>query len=119
MRYYAAFFGAALNILLNLLLIPTYSAMGATVATFVSYFAVFIIRLITTGRILPFKQEWPRWSINTALALLLSGAVTLANGDHGAVMWGLACVLFVLIAAFNAKAVIELLRDGRRMLKGR
>ncbi len=113
-----ALVGALLNVALNLLLIPAYGAMGASVATFIAYFAVFILRLITTRHLIPFRQEWPRWVVNTALSLLLAGAVTLTGGDHGGVMWGLSGVLFVLMLAFNAKAVIEVLRDGRRMLRG-
>ena len=111
--------GAGVNVLLNLWWIPRWGAMGASIATLVSYFAVFVIRLVTTARIIPFKQEWPRWILNTALSLLLAGAVTLAEGDHGAVLWGLAAVLFVLIVAVNIKAIKDLLTSGLRMVRRR
>ncbi len=114
-----ALVGALSNVALNLLLIPIYGAMGASVATFIAYFAVFILRLVTTRRLIRFKQEWPRWVVNTALSLLLAGAVMFTDGDHGGVMWGLSGVLFAAMLAFNARAVIEVLRDGRRMLRGK
>ena len=109
-----AFVGAALNILLNLLLIPDWGAAGASLATFVAYFAVFILRLVTTRRLIPFRQEWGRWIVNTILILALAAAVTLTGGDHGAVLWGLAGVLFAALLAFNARAVLEILRGVLR-----
>ncbi len=114
-----ALVGALLNVALNLLLIPIGGAMGASIATFIAYFTVFILRLVTTRRLICFRQEWGRWTVNTVLSLLIAGAVTLTGGDHGGVMWGAACLLFVLMLGFNAKAVVEVLRDGRRMLTGR
>ncbi len=114
-----ALVGALLNVALNLLLIPIYGAMGASVATFIAYFAVFILRLATTRRLIPFRQEWPRWVVNTALSLALAGAVTLTGGDHGGVMWGLAAVLYAILFAFNARAVLGVLRSGKQMLRGK
>ncbi len=112
-----AFVGAALNILLNLLLIPSWGAMGASLATFAAYFAVFILRLMTTHRLIPFRQEWGRWMVNTLLTLALAAAVTLTGGDHGAVLWGAAGALFAAMLAFNARAVLEVLRGMLRGLR--
>ncbi len=113
--------GAGLNILLNFLWIPVWGAMGASLATLVAYFAVFLLRLATTRRLIPFQQEPLRWMINTALSLLLAGAVTLSGSDryHGAVVWGAACLLFALLLLVNAKAVMEVLRDAKGILRGR
>lgn len=111
-----ALVGAGLNVALNLLLIPAYSAMGASIATFVAYFVVFILRLITVRRLIPFRQEPGRWIINTVLSLLLAGAVTLTVGDHGGVMWGVACILFVAMVTVNARAVLEVLRSGKALI---
>lgn len=48
--------GAAVNILLNLLLIPTrLGIQGAVIATFASYFLVFIIRSKNARNLLPFR----------------------------------------------------------------
>ncbi len=113
-----AFVGAGLNVLLNLLLIPLWGAMGASVATLASYFVVCIIRLITTRRLIPFTQELGRGLANTLLIAALTAAVTLTGGDHGAVMWGAAAVVYAAMLAINARAMLEVLRDGRRMLRG-
>ncbi len=112
-----ALVGAVLNVALNLLLIPGWGAMGASLATFVSYFTVFVLRLITTRRLIPFDQEWRRWTVNTALTLALAASVSLTDTLSPILMWGAVVLLFGGMVAFNARAVIEVLRDARRMLK--
>ena len=76
--------GAVLNVALNLLLIPPFGAMGASVATFASYFAVCLLRLVTGRRLIPFKGEWGRLIGNTLLMGVLTVIVTLSerNVDH-------------------------------------
>lgn len=111
--------GAVLNVVLNLLLIPRFDAMGASVATFVSYFAVCLLRLVTGRRLIPFKGEWGRLAVNTALVGGLAAAVTLTGTYSPLLTWGGAAVLFVFLLGFNVKPVRELLRDAKRMLKGR
>ena len=66
---------------LNLLLIPPFGAMGASVATFASYFAVCLLRLVTGRRLIPFKGEWGRLAVNTLLMGALTAVVTLSEGD--------------------------------------
>lgn len=51
-----AMIGALLNIGLNLLLIPSeLGVQGAAIATFASYFVVFVIRAVDARRFIPFK----------------------------------------------------------------
>ncbi len=112
-----AFVGAGLNVLLNFLLIPIWGAIGASVATFVSYFVVCILRLLTTRRLIPFKQELLRGLCNTLLLGALTATVSLTGTDYAVVMWCAAGGLWAAMLAFNLKAVLELLRSGRRMLR--
>ncbi len=109
--------GAVLNVVLNFLLIPRFDAMGASVATFVSYFAVCILRLVTGRRLIPFKSEWGRLTVNTLLVGGLTVAVTLTGTYSPLLTWGGAAVLFVLLLGFNMRPVLELLRDAKRMLR--
>ena len=113
--------GAVLNIALNLLLIPPFGAMGASVATFASYFAVCLLRLVTGRRLIPFKGEWGRLVGNALLMGVLTVIVTLSerNADAILLMYGGAAGVFVLIVAFNIRPILELLRDGKRMLRNR
>lgn len=114
-----ALLGALLNVALNFLLIPIWSAMGASVATFAAYFAVFVLRLVTVRRFIAFRQETGRWMLNTALSLGLAATVSLTEGGYAGVMWVASGILLAVMLACNAKAVLEVLRDGRRMLRGR
>ena len=113
--------GAVLNVALNLLLIPPFGAMGASVATFASYFAVCLLRLVTGRRLIPFKGEWGRLIGNTLLMGVLTAVVTLSerNVDHMLLMYGAAAGVFVLMVAFNARAILELLKNAKGLIRGR
>ena len=49
-QMYSAIVGAILNVVLNFALIPTLGANGASIATCISYFMIFIYRLIDTRK---------------------------------------------------------------------
>lgn len=54
--FVTAMIGALLNIVLNLLLIPSeFGVQGAAIATLASYFTVFVIRAVDARRLIPFK----------------------------------------------------------------
>ena len=113
--------GAVLNIGLNLLLIPELEAMGASVATFVSYFVVCILRLVTGRRLIPFKGEWGRLAVNTLLTGTLAVLVTvsLSVSLSPVVMYAMATGVLVLLLGFNARPAFELVRDAKRLLRGK
>ena len=116
-----AFTGAVLNVVLNLLLIPRYGAMGASVATFASYFVVCILRLVTVRKLIPFKQEWGRGLINTLLLGVLAVMITVSErfAGHIDLMYGGAVLIFCGMLLFNAKPIAELLRNAMKILKRR
>lgn len=65
MSMVTALFGAILNIVLNIIMIPEYGAQGAGIATLISYFSVFVIRAIDSKRSMPFSLGVPKLIINT------------------------------------------------------
>lgn len=66
-----AMVGAAVNIALNLLLIPSpLGVQGAAIATFLSYFAVFLIRAVNSRKYIPFKLYGGHVALNTAIILI-------------------------------------------------
>ncbi len=67
--------GAAVNITLNLLLIPKIGAQGAAIATLASFIAVYILRIITTRKFTAFKIKYGKLILNTAIILFQCGAV--------------------------------------------
>ena len=60
--------GAIINVVLNLVLIPTpMGANGAALATFFCYFIVFIIRAVNTRKFIAFDLHIPKLTVNTAI----------------------------------------------------
>lgn len=66
--FITAMAGAVINIALNLLLIPSpLGVQGAAIATFLSYFAVFLIRAVNSRKYIPFKIYGGHIAVNTVL----------------------------------------------------
>ena len=64
--------GAIMNVALNFILIPVYGAMGAAVATAISYATVFFVRAIDTGKFLKFKLHIHKVIINSVIIVAQS-----------------------------------------------
>jgi len=113
--FYTSMVGAILNIVLNLIWIPSWGAVGASVATFVSYFAVFVLRAATMHRYIRFNLQIPRIAINT---VLLGGmAVIMMTEPY---LWQLYIgLLAVAVVGLNAPALLSMLKMMPEMLKGR
>lgn len=71
LSFWTAMLGAALNVALNLLLIPSpLGIQGAAIATFVSYLAVFLVRTVSARRLIPF-QIYPTALISSSILLAI------------------------------------------------
>jgi O-antigen/teichoic acid export membrane protein len=82
LSFYTALVGAVLNIVLNLLLIRgPLQANGAAIATFASYFVVFIIRAIQTRRYIKFRINTIALVANTLLLALQTVFILTDFGD--------------------------------------
>jgi len=62
--------GALINLLLNFLLIPAFGVNGAAFATFVSYFAVFVLRALDTRRFVKIRWNLPKLTVNISVLLI-------------------------------------------------
>lgn len=95
--------GAIINVVINLMLIPKHGAMGAAVATFISYLAVYTIRALDTGNYVRFKLHLPRVIINT-IVLFAQSIVMLEEIRYWKYMQ-LFALLFLLI--FNGQGIVR------------
>lgn len=59
--------GSLVNLMLNFLLIPLFGAMGAAIATMVSYFIIMIIRMIDVNRFIEIYIDYIRFIIQFIL----------------------------------------------------
>ena len=116
---WTALVGAVLNIVLNILLIPPYGAMGAAVATFVSYYGVFFVRLYTIRRMIPFRQERLRCVINTAWLLALTVSVSMTDGYYTGFWWFFAGLSAAGLVCCNLPDMMRLFRLGINMVRPR
>ena len=93
--------GAVINVILNFAMIPDHGAMGAAVATFISYLAVYVIRGYDTAKYLKFKLHNVRVIINTGV--LLIQIVIMTEAFRYWQIAQLAILVFMLI--FNGKGI--------------
>lgn len=110
--FFTAMIGTLLNIVLNLILIPCYGALGAAIATLAGYAAVLIARLIDAPHIIRFRLCLPRMIISVLLLLASAAVMTLDIG--GRIWWAL--LLTATVVALNAPA---LLGSFKRLLRHR
>ena len=98
--------GAAINVGLNLLLIPMMGAQGAGIATAFSYFAVFVIRAIHSKSFMPFNLKAWKLALNTVIALAQIFFMVLGLPYNVLAQ----IILISLICAINANSIISILK---------
>lgn len=98
LSFITALIGALTNVVLNVLLIGRFGANGAAFATFICYLTVYVIRAITSKRLIPFDLHTPKVAFNTALLGLQSLFLILELPFAYAVQ----AVSVILIFAVNA-----------------
>lgn len=108
MSFYTSVAGAATNVALNLWLIRTpLGAMGAAIATVASYFIVFVLRLITTRKLMKFDINFVKLALNFAiLGIQMASIMT----QH--TLWIL--VQAVCLAAIFALNAVKILKFAKR-----
>ncbi|MBR7112401.1 MAG: polysaccharide biosynthesis C-terminal domain-containing protein [Clostridia bacterium] len=78
---WTALIGAALNLLLNAWLIPSLGGIGASLATLLSYFTIFLLRALHTGHYVAFSRHWGKLTLSLSYLSLAALAVTC--GEYG------------------------------------
>jgi O-antigen/teichoic acid export membrane protein len=110
MSLYTSLIGAVVNIALNIIMIPNWGlglgAMGASIATFVSYFLVYVIRAATMGRFMKFKMYHGKLLVNTVIMGAIVSLMTFYG--YSGEIWGLWVSIGVL--------VISIVLNGRDVL---
>ncbi len=97
-----AFSGAVINVILNFVMIPKHGAMGASVATLISYMTVYAIRVVDTKRFVRFNTHDVKLTLNVILLLLQS--VIMCSGVRYSVY--VSAAIFALVAVLNLRGII-------------
>ena len=75
----SSFTGAAVNILLNVILIKIFGTIGAAVATFASYFAVWLMRIVYVRKLICLRINFFTDGIAYGILLIQSVIILLSN----------------------------------------
>jgi O-antigen/teichoic acid export membrane protein len=114
-------FGAALNVLLNLVFIPLYSITGAAVASSISFFSMAVLSLIQIRKSIRITLPFFRWTLTLMasgiIALLpmilirLSGLDTFLLASIGLVFGGIFyLIILYMFRIIDIKEIRELFR---------
>lgn len=107
--------GALTNILLNFILIPKFGAMGAAVATVISYVVAFVIRACDTGKYLRFDVCWFKVAVNSIL--LIAQTVLMLLEPPYWILWQIGFLVFML--AFNGREIVKTLLQVAKKFLGK
>lgn len=73
---YSSLAAAAINILLNIFLIPRFGGMGAAMATLVSYAVIAVYRIVGIRKYIDLKFNYVKWMISVTLLIVQGISVT-------------------------------------------
>ena len=105
MLFISTIIAAMANIVLNAILIPAFGAQGAAIATFASYFIIWLIRLIDTRKIIKLQIAYRTDIISYSL---LAAQICIVVSDSSFMYFG-SCVIFVLLAILNFSEIKDIL----------
>ena len=94
---------ACINIALNFVLIPPYGGYGAAIATLLSYFAIWLFRIIDTRKILKIEINLKKDAVNYLVLLVL---VIITISFHG-MCRSLLSILLVSLIIYNERSFIN------------
>ena len=107
--------GAASNIVMNLILIPRIGIQGAAIATFFSYLLCFSLRAISARKLIPFSLFTPRL-IGSSLLLILQSLISFSKSPAACFVQVL-CLL--ILVALNRTPFILMLKQMTQFLRKR
>ena len=112
MLFYSTMAGAVINIVLNVVFLKTMGVVGAAVATLISYFIVWLVRIIDTRRILAIERN--RFLEMSSYALVLAQILIWTFGVSRSYLWE--AVLFALVMLLQSKELVSIVSN---LLKAR
>lgn len=115
LSFWTAMAGAAVNILMNLLLIPRMGIQGAAVATLASYFLCFTIRAVNARHLIPFGLCAGRLLGSTCLLFLQALLVFYEKPMQPVTQMA----LFLLLVVENREPFLAAVRNISRLKKER
>ncbi|MGL5972847.1 MAG: oligosaccharide flippase family protein [Oscillospiraceae bacterium] len=104
--------GGVINIFLNFVFTPKFGVQGAAVATFISFFVVFLLRIVSTRKIVKIKVNFITFSLSVCLVILQS--YIMVSELNNWIVYQLLIFIFVLFLNIDA-----ILKNLKKMLSRR
>jgi O-antigen/teichoic acid export membrane protein len=101
---------AAINIVLNVVLIPRYGMIGAAIATLVAYVVLFVGMWVRARRVYPVPYQWRRVLTLAAVAVALTAVGTAVGSLPLAIALAVAYPFALLPLGFYQPAELRRLR---------
>lgn len=101
MLFISTFAAAVTNIILNFVFVPVMGAMGAAIATLISYFIVWVVRLIDTRRIIKLNINIGR----DIISYLILGTQCVVMALNSRYSFAISLSLFCLLVVYNYKHI--------------
>lgn len=110
---YSTAMGSVVNIVLNLLLIPNYGAMGAAVATVIGYFVIWISRVLNSRKIMKIRINLKR-DIKVYGLIIIQIIVACNQFKFELIISGVIFLLILFLMRNELKGLISLLMKKKR-----
>lgn len=107
--FWTSLIAAAVNVVLNIVLIYIWGIMGAAIATFVSYFVCYCIRIVDARRYVPFPVNHAKFIANTGILFLLGIVVV----DTPPLWIPILSIGLIFMVAYNFSEVVPTLQKLR------
>ncbi len=112
MAFITNLIAAVVNVVLNIFMIGRYGAVGAAIATSISYFVLWITRIITTDKIIHLKIKWLSVGFSSVLIVLMT--IVQLMEIRGDLFLEIICFFAIII--FNYKTVLKIAKATVRLL---
>lgn len=105
--------GAMINILFNMLLIPRYGAIGASIGTCISHFSVWIVRLVKGNKILKINVNYKKMIISHLCLVAIAILITCNQIYFELISLG----LFTYLILSNKEDLIKIMKKMTMLVK--
>jgi O-antigen/teichoic acid export membrane protein len=110
--FWSSLAAAAANLVLNTILIYYFGVHGAVIATFASYFICYLIRIVDTRKLIPFKVHHMRFALNLVILFAMSFAAIL----EPSFIIPFQIVLLLFMCVFNFQAILQTVKKVRKQI---
>lgn len=118
MLFISTVIAALVNIIANFIMIPLWGAMGAGIATLLSYFLIWIIRLIDTAKIIKIDVDL-RKDIISYLFLVIQIIILCMNIRYSYAFMSLILIIILFIHKGLLISVLSMIKNNREKHKGK